>query len=66
MTQKKLSPRQLQWLDVLNEFDFKITYIKGNTNIFADALSQIYSNDGPDSQRALSEYLSPDSIEEEN
>ena len=43
MKQKDLSPRQHRWLDVLNEFDFTIEYIPGETNELADALSRIYT-----------------------
>jgi hypothetical protein len=45
MTQKHLSPRQHRWLDVLNEFSFKVNYIPGETNVMADALSRIYSDE---------------------
>lgn len=44
MKQRNLSARQHQWLDVLNEFDFTIRYIPGETNGLADALSRIYSD----------------------
>lgn len=37
--QKHLSPRQYRWVDVLNEFDYNIQYIPGETNILVDALS---------------------------
>jgi hypothetical protein len=32
--------RQRHWSELLNEYDFEITYIKGTMNIVADALSQ--------------------------
>ena len=44
LTQKTLSSRQVRWLNVLSEFDFRIEYIAGKTNILADALSHIYSD----------------------
>ena len=55
--QKDLSPRQHRWLDVLNEFDFEIEYIPGETNGFADALSRIYSDEPEGVVRADSEYV---------
>ena len=57
MKQKDLSPRQHRRLDVLNEFDFEIEYIPGETNIFADALSRIYSEEPEGVVRANSEYV---------
>ncbi|TFY57697.1 hypothetical protein EVJ58_g6867 [Rhodofomes roseus] len=57
MSQKNLSPRQHRWMDVLNEFEFTIHYIPGETNILADALSRIYSDEPLGIQRATSEYV---------
>ena len=57
MKQRDLSPRQHRWLDILNEFDFRIEYIPGETNEFADALSRIYSNEQEGIIRAESEYV---------
>lgn len=65
MTQKNLSPRQHRWLDVLNEFQFEIHYIPGETNTVADALSRIYSDEPTGTVRAESEYVGPDGMEEE-
>ncbi|KAJ3486050.1 hypothetical protein NLI96_g4519 [Meripilus lineatus] len=56
-TQKHLSPRQHRWVDVLNEFDYDIQYIPGETNVLADALSRIYSDEPIGIQRAKSEYV---------
>jgi RNase H-like domain found in reverse transcriptase len=39
-----LSPRQVQWMEHLIEFDFQITYIKGRTKVVADALSRTPNN----------------------
>ena len=57
LNQKNLSARQHRWLDVLNEFEFEIQYIPGDTNGFADALSRIYSDKAPGVVRAQSEYV---------
>ncbi|KZT18656.1 hypothetical protein NEOLEDRAFT_1019852, partial [Neolentinus lepideus HHB14362 ss-1] len=51
---------QHRWLDVLNEFDFSIHYIPGETNVLADALSRIYSDEPLRIVRAESEYVGDD------
>ena len=56
-TQRDLSHRQHRWLDVLNEFDFDIEYIPGETNGFADALSRIYSDEQEGVIQADSKYV---------
>ena len=38
--QPNLNSRQARWLDMINEFDFKIRYVKGKENRVADALSR--------------------------
>jgi hypothetical protein len=38
--QSDLNARQRRWLELLSEYDFEITYIKGIVNQVADALSQ--------------------------
>lgn len=62
-TQKKLSPRQAQWLEDISDFDFEIEYIPGETNVLADALSRMYSDESKGTVRAFSEYVT---VEEEN
>lgn len=66
MTQKNLSSRQSRWLDVLNEFDFEIFYIPGKTNVLADALSRLYSEDAPGTVRAESEHIVEASDEDDS
>ena len=57
MKQKNLSARRHRWIDILSKFDFKTEYIPGETNGFADALSQIYSNEAPGVIQASSELV---------
>ena len=38
--QPNLNVRQARWLATINEFDFKIRYIKGKQNKVADVLSR--------------------------
>ncbi len=39
-TQKTLSRKQARWVEFMQEFNYSITYIKGKSNIVADALSR--------------------------
>jgi hypothetical protein len=39
-TQRDLNAQQRRWSELLSEYDFEITYIKGTVNKVADALSQ--------------------------
>ncbi|KAJ3487529.1 hypothetical protein NLI96_g3480 [Meripilus lineatus] len=65
-TQKHLSPRQHRWVDVLNEFNYEINYIPGETNVLADALSRIYSDEPIGTVRARSEYVQDDNSDDED
>lgn len=56
-TQKKLSPRQARWLEVLADFDFEIIHVPGEMNQLADSLSRIYSDEPKGVVRAASEYV---------
>ena len=40
-SKKDPAPKVYRWILWLNEFDFSIEYIKGATQVFADALSRI-------------------------
>ena len=66
MNQKNLSPRQHGWMDILNEFRYKIHYIPGEMNVLADALSRLYSDEPAGIVRATSEYISRDSSDDEH
>lgn len=52
-----MPPRQHRWLDIINEFDFKIECIPGKTNNFADTLSRIYSDKPEGVVRANNEHV---------
>ena len=39
-TQKSLSRKQARWVEFMQEFNYEINYIKGKSNIVADALSR--------------------------
>ena len=39
-SQRNLSDRQARWVEKLSEFEFKISYLPGNLNVVADALSR--------------------------
>jgi len=39
-TQPMLSGRQVRWMEVLSQFDYTIEYVRGATNVVADALSR--------------------------
>jgi RNase H-like domain found in reverse transcriptase/Integrase zinc binding domain len=56
MKQRNLSARQQQWVDVFSDFSFEVRYIPGESNVFADALSCIYSNKTAMMVRAESEH----------
>ncbi|CUA74881.1 Transposon Ty3-G Gag-Pol polyprotein [Rhizoctonia solani] len=66
VTRKKLSGRQVRWLDVLSKFHFKIRYIEGSENILADGLSRMYSAEDNGVERAISEYVDESDSEIEN
>jgi hypothetical protein len=44
-TQRRLSGRQMRWMEYLSRFDFDIRYIKGELNKVSDCLSRYYESD---------------------
>ncbi|KAG9221532.1 hypothetical protein CCMSSC00406_0009355 [Pleurotus cornucopiae] len=56
LNQRNLTGRQARWLEKVSEFDFTPVYIAGSENVLSDALSRMYSNDAPGTERARSEY----------
>ena len=52
MTKPELTGRQARWLEKLADFDFKIEYVKGTTNVVADALSRNPALAGPSKPKA--------------
>jgi hypothetical protein len=47
-------------MEFLTRFDYEIMYIKGETNLVADALSQYYESDNWDEAHDASQYVSTD------
>jgi hypothetical protein len=60
-TQRRLNSRQTRWMEFLARFDYDITYVKGETNLVADALSRYYENDNWDESCDASLYVNADS-----
>lgn len=59
-TQRHLNSRQARWMEFLARFDIDITYVKGETNLVADALSRYFENDTWDESHEPSHYVSVD------
>jgi len=58
--QRHLSNRQAQWMEFLTHFDYNITYVKGEMNLVADALSRYHENDHWDEATDKSQYVNAD------
>jgi hypothetical protein len=58
--QKDMSYRQRRWSDYISRFDKEIHYVKGETNIVADALSRYYKTDLKDEKHADYRYVKAD------
>jgi hypothetical protein len=48
-TQRKLSSRQIRWINYMSQFNVKIIYTKGSENRVADCLSHYYEKEEGDS-----------------
>jgi RNase H-like domain found in reverse transcriptase/Reverse transcriptase (RNA-dependent DNA polymerase) len=59
-TQQCLNSQQVCWMEFLACFDFDITYVKGEMNLVADALSRYYENDHWDESHNVSHYINAD------
>ncbi len=55
-TQGELRSRRAQWIEQLAEFNFEIIHVPGVENVLSDALSQIYADDTPGTERSPREY----------
>jgi hypothetical protein len=60
-TQRRLNSRQARWMEFLARFDFDIIYIKGESNLVADALSRYYESDQWDDPQISTQYVNADS-----
>jgi Integrase zinc binding domain/RNase H-like domain found in reverse transcriptase len=60
-TQRCLNSRQVRWMEFLVWFDFDIVYIKGETNLVADALSRYYESDQWNKQQSAAQYVNANS-----
>lgn len=48
-------------MEFLSRFNYSITYVKGEENIVADALSRYYESDAPGETHPLQNYVNVDS-----
>lgn len=60
-TQRRLSSRQMRWMEFLERFDYKIQYVKGVSNKVADSLSRYYQSDTDDDNHPTHDYVNADS-----
>jgi hypothetical protein len=59
--QKRMSNRQMHWMEFFSHFEDDIEYIKGDLNKVADCLSRYYKNDAVDEIHDIGEYVNADS-----
>ena len=59
-TQRRLSSRQMRWMEYLSRFDFDIQYVKGSSNKVADSLSRYYQSDTDDDVCQTYDYVNAD------
>ena len=65
LNQKSVSGRQARWLEKISSFIFEVVYAPGSENVLADALSRIYSDDAPGTERVRSEFTDFDITDDE-
>jgi len=59
-TQRRLSHRQMQWMEYFSRFDYNIQYVKGTSNKVAVSLSQYYQSDTDDDIHPTYDYITAD------
>jgi len=59
-TQRRLSSRQMRWMEYLSRFDYDIQYIKGTSNKVADSLSRYYQSDTWEDVHPSYDFVSAD------
>ena len=59
-TQKRLSSRQMRWMEYLSRFDYDIQYVKGSSNKVADSLSRYYQSDMEDDLHPPYDFVNAD------
>jgi hypothetical protein len=59
-TQRRLSHRQMRWMEYLSRFDFDIRYIKGQNNTVADSLSRYHQAGDLEEKVPIYEYVNAD------
>jgi hypothetical protein len=57
----KMTQRQTRWMEFLERFNYEIIYVKGETNVVADALSRYYHSDEWDEHHVPEQYVDADS-----
>ena len=64
LNQINLSGRQARWLEKISTFNFEVVYISGSENVLVDALSRMYTNDSPGTERSRSESTQHDILDD--
>lgn len=59
-TQRRLSSRQMRWMEYLSRFNYDIHYVKGALNKVADALSRYYESDTWYDVHPITSYVDAD------
>lgn len=59
-TQRRLSSRQMRWMEYLSRFDFSIQYVKGVSNKVADSFSRYHQSDTDADKWQAYDYVNAD------